>query len=62
MNIWRNLANALVVPEIRNRVLFVFGAFAVFVIMVYVQIPYVNLPAWQSILASGQFLNFLGFL
>jgi len=62
MNIWRNLANALVVPEIRNRVLFVFGAFAVFVIMVYVQIPYVNIPAWQSILASGQFLNFLGFL
>jgi preprotein translocase subunit SecY len=62
MNIWRNLANALVVPEIRNRVLFVFGAFAIFVIMVYVQIPYVNLPAWQSILASGQFLNFLGFL
>ena len=62
MNIWRNLANALVVPEIRNRILFVFGAFAVFVIMVYVQVPYVNLQAWQGVLASGQFLNFLGFL
>ncbi len=62
MNIWRNLANALVVPEIRNRILFVFGAFAVFVIMVYVQVPYVNLTAWQGVLSSGQFLNFLGFL
>ncbi|HXW52108.1 MAG TPA: preprotein translocase subunit SecY [Candidatus Acidoferrales bacterium] len=62
MNIWRNIANALVVPEIRNRVFFVFGAFAVFVIMVYVQVPYVNITEWQSILASGQFLNFIGFL
>src|SRR5579864_3072932 len=62
MNIWRNLANALVVPEIRNRILFVFGAFSIFVIMVYVQVPYVDINAWQSILAGGQFLNFLGFL
>jgi len=62
VNIWRNLANALVVPEIRNRVFFVFGAFAVFVVMVYVQVPYVNITAWQQILANGQFLNFLGFL
>lgn len=62
MNIWRNLANALVVPEIRNRILFVFGAFAAFVVMVYVQVPYVNIDAWQQILASGQFLNFIGFL
>jgi preprotein translocase subunit SecY len=62
MNIWRNLANAFVVPEIRNRIFFVFGAFAIFVIMVYVQVPYVDIAAWQSILAGGQFLNFLGFL
>jgi preprotein translocase subunit SecY len=62
MNILRNLANALVVPEIRNRILFVFGAFAVFVVMVYVQVPYVDIQAWRSILSSGQFLNFLGFL
>jgi preprotein translocase subunit SecY len=62
MTIWRNLANALVVPEIRNRILFVFGAFAVFVLMVHVQIPYVDIAKWQTILNSGQFLNFLGFL
>ena len=62
MTIWRNLANALVVPEIRNRILFVFGAFALFVIMVHVQIPYVDIAKWQNILNQGQFLNFLGFL
>jgi preprotein translocase subunit SecY len=62
MTIWRNLANALVVPEIRNRIFFVFGAFAIFVLMVHVQVPYVDIATWQKILAQGQFLNFLGFL
>jgi preprotein translocase subunit SecY len=62
MTIWRNLANALVVPEIRNRILFVFGAFAIFVLMVHVQIPWVDIAKWQTILNTGQFLNFLGFL
>jgi preprotein translocase subunit SecY len=62
MTIWRNLANAMVVPEIRNRILFVFGAFAVFVLMVHVQIPWVDIAKWQNILNQGQFLNFLGFL
>jgi preprotein translocase subunit SecY len=62
MVMWRNLANALVVPEIRNRLLFVFGAFALFVVAVYIQVPYVNITKWQQILAQGQFLNFLGFL
>jgi preprotein translocase subunit SecY len=62
MTVWRNLANALIVPEIRKRLFFVFGAFAAFVIAVYVQVPYVNIDAWKQILAQGQFLNFLGFL
>ena len=62
MVMWRNLANALVVPELRNRLLFVFGAFALFVIAVYIQIPYVNIDKWKQILGTGQFLNFLGFL
>jgi len=62
MVMWRNLANALVVPELRNRLLFVFGAFAVFVAAVYVQIPYVDHAKWQQMISSGQFLNFLGFL
>jgi preprotein translocase subunit SecY len=62
MVIWRNLTNALVVPELRNRILFVFGAFAAFVVAVYVQVPYVNIGAWQNLIASGQFLQFIGFL
>ncbi|HEV2909304.1 MAG TPA: hypothetical protein VGX02_08495, partial [Candidatus Eremiobacteraceae bacterium] len=49
-------------PELRNRLLFVFGAFALFVMAVYVQIPYVDHTKWQAMLSSGQFLNFLGFL
>jgi len=60
--IWRNLANAMVVPELRNRILFVFGAFAAFVIAVYVQVPYVNIALWQNMINSGQFLQFIGFL
>jgi preprotein translocase subunit SecY len=62
MLMWRNLANALVVPELRNRLLFVFGAFGVFVMAVYIQVPYVDIKQWQTILSQGQFLNFLGFL
>src|SRR5579863_4460413 len=62
MMIWRNLANAMVVPELRNRILFVFGAFAAFVTAVYVQVPYVNIAQWQNMIQSGQFLQFIGFL
>src|SRR5579863_1475000 len=62
MMIWRNLANAVVVPELRNRILFVFGAFAAFVVAVYVQVPFVNIAAWQNVLSSGQFFQFIGFL
>lgn len=62
MTIWRNLANAMVVPELRNRILFVFGAFAAFVLAVYVQVPYVNITTWQGLINSGQFLQFIGFL
>ena len=62
MVIWRNLANSLVVPELRNRILFVFGAFATFVVAVYVQVPFVNIKAWDDILNTGQFLQFIGFL
>lgn len=62
MTIWRNLANAMVVPELRNRILFVFGAFAAFVVAVYVQVPYVNITTWQNLINSGQFLQFIGFL
>src|SRR5579872_1434999 len=57
-----NLRAALLVPDIRQRVLFVFGAFAVFVFMIHVQLPNVNQKVWQNLLSLGVFYNLLGFL
>ena len=57
-----SLRNALLVPDIRKRIGFVFFAFAVFVFMIHVQIPNVNVGVWQQLLQSGSFYNFLGFL
>jgi preprotein translocase subunit SecY len=57
-----SLRNALLVPDIRKRIGFVFFAFAVFVFMIHVQIPDVNVAVWQQLLQSGSFYNFLGFL
>jgi preprotein translocase subunit SecY len=56
------LRNALMVPEIRKRVGFVFFAFAVFVFMIHIQLPNVNQAQWQQVIASGAFYQFLGFL
>jgi preprotein translocase subunit SecY len=57
-----NLRAAWTVPDIRKRIAFVFGAFALFVYMIHVQIPGVNVTRWQQLLAQGTFYNFLGFL
>lgn len=59
---FNNLRAALLVPDIRKRVFFVLGAFALFVFMIHVQIPNVDQPAWQRLLQSGAFYNLLGFL
>ncbi|MDQ6929595.1 MAG: preprotein translocase subunit SecY, partial [Candidatus Eremiobacteraeota bacterium] len=53
---------ALLVPDIRSRIMFVFGAFTLFVFMIHVQIPNVNQQAWEAVLKGGTFYNFLGFL
>src|SRR5665213_3436324 len=42
--------------------MFVLFAFAWFVFMIHVQLPNVNEAAWQRVLQSGAFYNFLGFL
>jgi preprotein translocase subunit SecY len=60
--VFNNLRAAVLVPEIRQRVLFVFFAFAWFVFMIHVQLPNVNQAAWQRVLQSGAFYNLLGFL
>ena len=57
-----NLRAALLVPDIRKRVLFVFGAFATFVFMIHVQLPNIDEKQWQSVLSQGAFYNLLGFL
>ena len=57
-----NLRAALLVPEIRKRIGFVFLAFTVFVFMIHVRIPDVDVQRWQQLLANGSFYNFLGFL
>src|SRR5580698_8790950 len=57
-----NLRAAVLVPEIRQRIAFVFGAFALFVFMIHVQIPNVNDARWQQVLQGGAFYNLLGFL
>jgi preprotein translocase subunit SecY len=56
------LRNALLIPEIRKRVGFVFFAFAVFVFMIHVQLPNVDQAKWAQVIASGAFYQFLGFL
>ena len=57
-----NLRAAILVPDIRKRVLFVLGAFALFVFMIHIQLPGVDDKRWQDLLREGTFYNFLGFL
>jgi preprotein translocase subunit SecY len=57
-----SLRAALLVPDIRKRIAFVFGAFALFVFMIHVQLPNVDEARWQAMLANGSFYNLLGFL
>ena len=57
-----NLRAAWTVPDIRSRIGFVFFAFAIFVFMIHVQIPGVDVKRWEDLLAQGTFYNFLGFL
>jgi preprotein translocase subunit SecY len=60
--VFDNLRAALLVPDIRKRVGYVFFAFAWFVFMIHVQLPNVNEAAWAHVLQSGAFFNLLGFL
>jgi preprotein translocase subunit SecY len=59
---FNNLRAAVLVPEIRQRIVFVLFAFAWFVFMIHVQLPNVNQAAWQRVLQNGTFYNLLGFL
>ena len=45
----QNLRQAMLVPDIRRRILFVLCAFALFVFMIHVQLPDVDHAKWQSL-------------
>jgi preprotein translocase subunit SecY len=60
--VFDNLRAALLVPDIRKRVLYVLFAFALFIFMIHVQLPNVNEQRWQQELQQGAFYNLLGFL
>jgi len=57
-----NLRAAILVPDIRKRILFLMLAFAGFVFMIHVQLPGVDENKWQGLLRNGSFYQFLGFL
>jgi len=57
-----NLRAAILVPDIRKRILFLMLAFAGFVFMIHVQLPGVDEAKWQGLLRNGSFYQFLGFL
>jgi len=50
-----NLRAAILVPDIRKRVGFVVFAFAVFVLMIHVQLPGVDEGKLQQVLKTGTF-------
>jgi len=54
------LLKAFKVKEIRDRIFFVFGAFAIFVLTVHISVPGVNLKVWQELLKQGALFTFLG--
>jgi preprotein translocase subunit SecY len=56
------LRSAIFVPDIRRRIGYILGSFALFVFMIHVQIPNVNLDVWNNLLRGGSFYNFIGFL
>ncbi|MBM3465939.1 MAG: preprotein translocase subunit SecY [Armatimonadetes bacterium] len=54
-------ASAARLRDIRNRLLWVFGLFAVFVLMVHIPVPGIDLNTWNQLLAKGgDLINFLG--
>src|SRR6202166_5333984 len=57
-----NLRAAILGPDIRKRMMFVFADSALFVFMIHVQLPGVDEAKWQSLLREGTSCNFLGCL
>jgi preprotein translocase subunit SecY len=53
-------ARALAVPEVRDRIFWLFGGFAVFALCVHIPIPGVNTAAWSAALQKGALFQLVG--
>ncbi len=51
---------AFAVPEVRGRILWLFGGFAVFAMCVHIPIPGVNTEAWSAALQKGALFQLVG--
>ncbi|MBI3925462.1 MAG: preprotein translocase subunit SecY [Armatimonadetes bacterium] len=52
--------NAFRVPEVRSRILWLFGGFSIFALSVHVPIPGVDRDVWRSLLQQGALFQLLG--
>lgn len=51
---------AFAVPDVRGRILWLFGGFAIFALAVHIPIPGVNRIAWQQALQAGALFQLVG--
>ncbi len=55
-----SLVNAFRVPEVRNRIYWLFGGFTIFSLAVHIPIPGVDREVWASLLRQGAIFRLLG--
>jgi preprotein translocase subunit SecY len=55
-----NLFSSFKIKELRERILFVFFALAVFVLAVQITVPGINIEVWRRLLEQGSLFQFLG--
>lgn len=51
---------AFAVPEVRDRILWLFGGFAIFALSVHIPIPGINNAAWEAALQKGSLFQLVG--
>jgi preprotein translocase subunit SecY len=54
------LFSSFKVKDIRDRLLWIAGGFAIFVLTIHITVPGVNVQVWQRLLAQGELFQFLG--
>ncbi len=54
---WRNVVTAWSIPDVRARILFVFGMFAVFVVGLHIPVPGVDLAALERLIQNNGILT-----